>query len=137
MKESIQNHHKESSIRLQSLFTCHISIEQGTKRRNGKIIDFPSEKNTFTNPVMAESNTNDSDTNDMSETSSQITELMDNYEKKIGELQSEFSQLKDLMMAVIRKSNEDSPSSSTQGLSKQSRMRSDSYKDHLDQFDKL
>ena len=86
---------------------------------------------------MAESNTNDSDTNDMSEIFSQITELMGNYEKKIGELQSEFSQLKDLMTTVIRKSNEDSPSSSTQGLSKQSQMRSDSYKDHLDEFDKF
>ena len=35
-----------------------------------------------------------------------------------GELQSEFSQLKDLMMAIINKSNSDSPSTSSQGLLK-------------------
>ena len=74
---------------------------------------------------MAESKTTDSGINDNSDISSQLTQMKENYEKKINELHSEFSQLKDLMMAVIRKSNEDSPSSSTQGLSKQPRLRQD------------
>ena len=67
---------------------------------------------------MAESNSNDSDTNENSEFSSQLTEMKENYERKISELQSKLSQLKDLMMAVISKSNNDSPSGSPQGLSK-------------------
>ena len=104
-----------------------MNIEQGTKLRNGKVIDFPSGENTSTNPAMAESNTNDSDTKYTSDISSHLTVTKENYEKKIGEVQSEFSQLKDLMMAVIRKSNEDSTSSSTQGLLKQPRLRSDKY----------
>ena len=67
---------------------------------------------------MAESNTVDSDTNDISDISSQLTEKIENYERKITEMQSEFSQLQDLMMTVINKSNNDSPSTSSQGLSK-------------------
>ena len=69
---------------------------------------------------MAESNTNDSDTNYISGISSQLTEMKENYEKKISELQSEFSQRKDLMMAFVKKTSKDSPSTSSQGLSKQS-----------------
>ena len=75
---------------------------------------------------MAVSNTVDSDTNDSSDISSQLFEMKENYERKISELQSEFSQLKDLMMAVISKSNNDSPSTSSQGLSKRPRVGSDS-----------
>ena len=67
---------------------------------------------------MAESNVTDSDTNDNSDISSQLTEMKENYEKKINDLHSEFSQLKDLMMAIISKSNEDSPSTSSRDLSK-------------------
>ena len=63
---------------------------------------------------MAESNTTDSDSNDNSDNSSPLTEMKENYERKINEVQSEFSQLKDLMMAVIKKLNEESPSSSSQ-----------------------
>ena len=75
---------------------------------------------------MAVSNTVDSDTNDSSDISSQLFEMKENYERKISELQSEFSQLKDLMMAVISKLNNDSPSTSSQGLSKRPRVGSDS-----------
>ena len=102
-----------------------MSLEHGTKLRNGKVIDFPVDENTSTDLVMAESNTTDSDINNNSDFSSQLTEMKKYYERKINELHLEFSQLKDLMMAVIRKSNEDSPSSSSQGLSKQLRMRQD------------
>ena len=90
-----------------------MSLEQGTKLRNGKVIDSLPEENTSTNLVMAQSNSNDSDTNDISDISSQLTEMQENYEKKISELHSEFSQLEDLMMAVIRKSNEETPSTSS------------------------
>ena len=70
---------------------------------------------------MAESNTNDSDTNYISDISSQLTEMKENYEKKISELQSEFSQRKDPMMAFVKKkTSKDSPSTSSRGLSKQS-----------------
>ena len=82
-----------------------MSFEQGTQLRNGKVISFMSEENTSSSNVMAESNTVDSDTNDSSDISSQLTEMKENYERKISELQSEFSQLKNLMMAVISKSN--------------------------------
>ena len=90
-----------------------MSLEQGTKLRNGKVIDSLPEENTSTNLVMAQSNSNDSDTNDISDISSQLTEMQENYEKKISEIHSEFSQLEDLMMAVIRKSNEETPSTSS------------------------
>ena len=79
-----------------------MSLEQGTKLSNGKIIDFSFEESTSTNIVLAESNTNDSDTNDIFDISSQLNEIKEDYEKKISELQSESSQLKDLMMVVIK-----------------------------------
>ena len=97
-----------------------MSLEQGTKLKNGKIIDSLPEEKTSTNLHLAESNTNDSDNNDSSDISSQLTEMKEIYEKKRSELHSQFSQLKDLMMAVIKKSSEDSPSTSSQGLSNQS-----------------
>ena len=60
-----------------------MSLEQGTKLRNGKIIDFPSEEHTSTDLVMAESNTTDSDTNDNSDISSQLTEMKETDERKL------------------------------------------------------
>ena len=77
-----------------------------------------SEANTSSNNAMAESSVTDSEVNDGSDISSQLSEMKENCERKIGEPQSEFSQLKDLMMAIINKSNSDSPSTSSQGLSK-------------------
>ena len=72
---------------------------------------------------MNEQNIVDSDANDNSDIPSQLTEIKENYE--INELKSVFSQLKDLMMAVISKTNEDSPTCSSQGTSKQPRSRLD------------
>ena len=95
-----------------------MSLQQGTQLRNGKIISSTKGENTCPSNVMAESNVTDSDTNDNSDISSQLTEMKESYEKKINDLHSEFRQLKDLMMAIISKSNEDSPSSSSRGLSK-------------------
>ena len=62
-----------------------MTLEQGTKLKNCKIIDFPSEENTFTDLVMAESNTTDSDTNEISDNSSQLTEMKEIYERKSNE----------------------------------------------------
>ena len=95
-----------------------MSIEQENHLRNGKVISFMSEENTSSTNVMAESNTTDSDINDASDISSQLSQMKENYERKINELQSEFSQLKDLMMAAINKSNNESPSTSSQGFPK-------------------
>ena len=102
-----------------------MSIKQGTKLRNGKIIDFPPKTNTVIYSAMTDSNIADSDFNDNSDISSQLTEIRENYEKEINELQAEFSHPKDLMMAIINKPNEDGPPSSSQGSSKQSRSRLD------------
>ena len=71
---------------------------------------------------MAQSNSNDSDTNDSSDISSQLSEMKENYERKINELHLEFSQLKHLMMAVIDKTNNDSQPSSSKGPSKQPKL---------------
>ena len=105
-----------------------MSLEQGTKLRNGKIIDSSSEENTPEDFTMTESNPDNSDINENSDISSQITEIRENYERKINELQWEFSHLKDLMMAVINKTNNDSPSSSAQGPSKQPQLGRDTTK---------
>ena len=95
-----------------------MSLEQGTLLRNGKIISLMSEETTPSSNVMTESSMTDSEVNDGSDISSQLSEMKENYERKIDELQSEFSHLKDLIMAIINKSNNDSPSTSSQGLSK-------------------
>ena len=96
-----------------------MSLRQGTVLRNGKIIDPPSEVNAPEDLNMTQSNPNDSDINDSSDISSQLSEMKENYERKINELHSEFSQLKDLMMAVFNKTRNDSQPSSSQGPSKQ------------------
>ena len=67
---------------------------------------------------MAQSSANDSDNNEASDISSQLSEIRENYEKKINELQSELSQLKNLLMAVISKSDENNLPSSSQSSSK-------------------
>ena len=67
---------------------------------------------------MAQSSANDSDSNETSDISSQLSEIRENYERKINELQSEFSQLKDLLMAVISKTDENNRPSTSQSSSK-------------------
>ena len=63
---------------------------------------------------MAQSNSNDSDTND----SSDISHIKESYERRINELHQEFSQLKDLMMAIVSKNSSESQPSSSKGPSK-------------------
>ena len=87
--------------------------DQGTVLRSGRVIDSSSEIESPADPNMAQANSNDSDTNDSSDISSQLCEIKESYERRINELHQEFSQLKDLMMAIVnKKSSESQPSSS-------------------------
>ena len=95
-----------------------MSQSQGTVLRNGKIVDSPSEVVAAEDPNMAQSNSNDSDTNDSSDISSQLSEIKESYERRINELHQEFSQLKDLMMAIVSENNGESQPSSSKGPSK-------------------
>ena len=95
-----------------------MSQNQGTVLRNGKIIDSSSDTTPPEALNMAQTNSNDSETNDGSDISSQLSEIKESYERRISELHQEFSQLKDLMMAIVNKNNGESQSSSSKGLSK-------------------
>ena len=95
-----------------------MNSEQGTELRSGKIISSSLETPVPTDPDMAQSSDNDSDSNETSDISSQLSEIRESYERKINELQSEFSQLKDLMMAVISKTDGENRPSSSKGPSK-------------------
>ena len=95
-----------------------MSQNQGTVLRNGKIIDSLSETAPPEDLNMAQTNSNDSDTNDSSDVSSQLSEIKESYERKISELHQEFSQLKDLMMAIVNKNNSETQPSSSKGPSK-------------------
>ena len=91
--------------------------DQGTELRSGRVINSSSETSP-TDPDMAQANSNDSDTNDNSGISSQLSEIKESYERRNNELHQEFSQLKDLMMAIVSKNNNESQPSSSKGPSK-------------------
>ena len=90
----------------------------GTELRSGRIISSSLETPVPTDPDMAQSSANDSDSNETSDISSQLSEIKESYERKINELQNEFSQLKDLMMAVISKTDTENRQSTSKGPSK-------------------
>ena len=92
--------------------------DQGTELRSGRIISSSLETPVPTDPDMAQSSANDSDNNETSDISSQLSEIRESYERKINELQNEFSQLKDLMMAVISKTDSENRPSTSKGPSK-------------------
>ena len=92
--------------------------DQGTELRSGRVIISSSETSSPTDPDMAQANSNDSDTKDNSDISSQLSEIKKSYERRINELHQEFSQLKDLMMAIVSKNNKESQPSSSKGPSK-------------------
>ena len=92
--------------------------DQGTDLRSGRVIISSSETSPPADPDMAQANSNDSDTNDNSDISSQLSEIKESYERRINELHQEFSQLKDLMMAIVSKNNNESQPSSSKGPSK-------------------
>ena len=102
--------------------------DQGTELRSGRVINSSSETSSPTDPDMAQANSNDSDTNDNSDISSQLSEIKEGYERRINELHQEFSQLKDLMMAIVSKNNNESQPSSSKGPSKPTQQQGfDSY----------
>ena len=90
----------------------------GTELRSGRIISSSLDTPVQTDPDMAQSSANDSDNNEASDISSQLSEIKESYERKINELQNEFSQLKDLMMAVISKTDTENRQSTSKGPSK-------------------
>ena len=92
--------------------------DQGTELRSGKVIHSSSGTSSPIDSDMAQSSANDSDNNETSDISSQLSEIKENYERKINELQNEFSQLKNLLMAVISKNDENNLPSTTQSSSK-------------------
>ena len=92
--------------------------DQGTELRSARVIHSSSGTSSPIDPDMAQSSANDSDNNETSDISSQLSEIRENYEKKINELQSEFSQLKNLLMAVISKNDENNLPSTSQSSSK-------------------
>ena len=94
-----------------------MNSDQGTELRSGRIISSSLETPVPTDPDMAQSSANDSD-NETSDISSQLSEIRESYERKINELQNEFSQLKDLMMAVISKTDSENRPSTSKGPSK-------------------
>ena len=96
-----------------------MSSSQGTKLRNGKVFESTSKNETPVISTMSDPNSADSDSNEISDVVSQLTEIKESYEKRISELQTEFSELKGLMMSVLKKIDVNSPSTSSQGLSKQ------------------
>ena len=95
-----------------------MSRNQGTVLQNGKIIDSLSDTAPPEDLNLAQTNSNDSDTNDGSDISSQLSEIKESYERRINELHQEFSQLKDLMMAIVNKNNGETQPSSSKGPSK-------------------
>ena len=96
-----------------------MSVEGRTRLRNGKIIDPTSETPIATSLMMAEANSVNTDTSENNDVSSQLVENRESYERKISDLQAEYSQLKDLMMAILKKSDNDSYNTNVQGPSKQ------------------
>ena len=92
--------------------------DQGTVLRSGRVIDSSSEIESPADLNMAQTNSKDSDTNDSSDISSQLSEIKESYERRINELHQEFSQLKDLMMAIVSKNSSESQPSSSKGPSK-------------------
>ena len=95
-----------------------MSQNQGTVLRSGRIIDSSLVTAPSEDLNMAQANSNDSDTNDSSDISSQLSEIKESYERRISELHQEFSQLKELMMAIVSKNNSESQPSSSKGPSK-------------------
>ena len=102
-----------------------MSSGEGLRLRSRKIID-PTTVSQSSGPQrMAEPNIVGTESVGESSVTSQIAEITDSYDKKIIELQSEKGQLRELMIAMMEKSNGSSTDLSGQGSSKQSARRSD------------
>ena len=83
-----------------------MSLEQETRQgslRNGKILDRTTENPPMDSSTMTEISFADAESVGNSEVFYRLVEIRDNYEKKVNDLQSEFSKLRELMMAVLNK----------------------------------
>ena len=58
--------------------------DQGTELRSGRVINSSSETSSPTDPDMAQASANDSVSNETSDISSQLSEIRENYERKIN-----------------------------------------------------
>ena len=63
-----------------------MSQNQGTVLRSGRIIDSSSQIYSPVDLNMTRATSNDSDTNDNSDISSQLSEIKESYERRISEL---------------------------------------------------
>ena len=100
-----------------------MSSAESTRLRSGKIIELATISQSFRR--MAEQSTVETECVGDSSVSSQIAEIKDSYEKKFNKPKSEIGQLKDLMIAMMDKSNSPSTNAQVQGSSKQPVRRSD------------
>ena len=100
-------------------------FEQGTKHRKGNILEVTIESTPTSSSTMTEVNSAKIESVEGNDVLSQLAEIRENYERKICDLQREFSQLKDLMMAMLEKSNTNSQGENYQGSSKQPKKRLD------------
>ena len=92
--------------------------------RNGKIIESNSPESDNT---LISAHAVNNETASESDVSPGISEINQNYERKFTALQNESGELKDLMIAMMQKSNISSPAISEQGPSKQPADRSDRW----------
>ena len=81
-----------------------MSAETDTKLRNGKRIELSVDSSSASTIKMNDASSGDVESVDEASVSSQIAEIKDSYEKKFNSLQSEISQLNDLMLTMIEKS---------------------------------
>ena len=95
-----------------------MSVAQGTKLRNGKVLEPTSENPPTRSSTMTEVNYADTESVLNKDIFSQLAAFREKYEKQINDLQAEYSLLKDLMMAVLEKSNKNSQNENGQDSSK-------------------
>ena len=69
--------------------------------------------------MVAEANSVDTGPSKNNDVSSQLTENRETYDRKISDMQSDFSQLKGLMIAILKNSDDDSHNTNVQRPSKQ------------------
>ena len=75
---------------------------QGTELRSGRVINSSTETSSPADPDMAQANSNDSDTNDNSDISSQLSEIKESYERRINELHQELKIPQRITFLVLR-----------------------------------
>ena len=98
-----------------------MSLKRGTRLRNGKVLTLHL-KHLLPILSLWRKNSVDIDTKENYDIPTQLAEIRENYERKISDLQSDFSQLKDLMMALLKKWDNEYHHASEKGPSKQPKL---------------